>query len=87
VSLVHKTLPSFWSCYHALPEEVRRRADKQYELLANDPTHPSVQLKPVGKFWSARVTEAYRALCVRDEITLIWFWVGTHDEYERLLKN
>ena len=87
MSLVHKTLPSFWNCYNDLPEEVRRRADKQYELLVSDPAHPSVQLKPVGRFWSARVTDAYRALCVREENILIWFWLGTHDDYERLLKG
>ena len=62
-------------------------ARKQYELLAADPTHPSVQLKPVGAFWSARVSDAYRALSLRQENTFVWFWVGTHDEYERLPKG
>jgi hypothetical protein len=87
VSFVHKTLPSFWRSYSELPEEVRRRCDKQYELLTADPAHPSVQLKPVGAFWSARVSDAYRALSLRQENTFVWFWVGTHDEYERLLKG
>lgn len=87
MSFVHKTLPSFWECYRGLPEDVRRRADKQYELLATNPAHRSVQLKPVGGFWSARVTDAYRALSLREENTLTWFWIGTHDEYERLLRG
>ena len=83
----HKTLPSFWACYEGLPEDIRQRADKQYERLASDPAHPSVHLKPVGQFWSARVTDAVRALAIREENTFIWFWVGTHDEYERLLRG
>ena len=83
MSFVHRTLPSFWHCYRELPEDVQRRADKQYELLAANPAHRSVQLKPVGRFWSARVTDGYRALSVREENTLTWFWLGTHDEYER----
>lgn len=87
MSFVHRTLPSFWHCYRELPEDVQRRADKQYELLASNPAHRSVQLKPVGRFWSARVTDGYRALSVREENTLTWFWLGTHDEYERLLKG
>ena len=87
MNFIHKTLPSFWRCYADLPEELRRRCDKQYELLITDPAHPSIQLKPVGGFWSARVSDAYRALSLRDGNTFVWFWVGTHDEYERLLKG
>jgi hypothetical protein len=79
--------PSFWACYEGLPEDVRQRADKQYERLASDSAHPSVHLKPVGQFWSARATDAVRALAVREENTFIWFWVGTHDEYQRLLRG
>jgi hypothetical protein len=66
---------------------MRHRCDKQYELLAADPAHPSVQLKPVGAFWSARVSDAYRALSFRQENRFVWFSVGTHDDYERLLKG
>ena len=36
--------------------------------------------------WSARVTDAYRALALREGNTLTWFWIGTHEGYERLLK-
>lgn len=87
MSFIHKALPSFWRAYDDLPEEVQRRCDKQFELLTADPAHPSVQLKPVGAFWSARVSDAYRALSLRQENTFVWFWVGTHDGYERLLKG
>jgi hypothetical protein len=87
VNLTHKTLPSFWHCYTQLPDDVQRRAEKQYELLTTDPAHPSVQLKPVGAFWSARVSDAYRALSIRQGNTFVWFWVGDHDSYERLLRG
>lgn len=87
MSFKHKALLSFWQCYSELPEDVRRRANKQFELLTNDPAHPSVHLKPVGAFWSARVSDAVRALSVRHENTFFWFWVGNHDDYERLLKG
>jgi hypothetical protein len=87
VSFIHKTLPSFWRAYAELPEEVRQRSDKQFRLLAKDPVHPSLQLKPVGAFWSARVSDGYRALSVRQANTFTWFWVGNHDDYDRLLKS
>ena len=57
-----KALPSFWDRYAGLPEDIQRRADKQFAQLMENPRHPSLQLKPLGGFWSARVTDNYRAL-------------------------
>lgn len=82
-----KALPEFWNHYHDLPDDIQHRADKQFALLTQNPSHPSLQLKPVGELWSARVTEAYRALAVREGNVFTWFWIGTHDEYERILKG
>jgi len=87
VSFIHKALPSFWYRYAKLPEDVQRRSEKQYELLIKDPAHPSLQLKPVGAFWAARVSDAYRTLAIRQGNTFVWFWIGDHDDYERLLKG
>jgi hypothetical protein len=36
-------------------------------------------------FWSARITDAYRTLALRQGNTFYWFWIGNHDDYERLL--
>ena len=52
-----------------------------------DPTHPSLHLKPVGGLWSVRINEAYRALAVREGDVFYWFWVGPHDQYERLINR
>lgn len=87
MTFLHQTLPSFWECYSRLPEGIQRRADKQYELLTDSPRQGSLQLKPVGDLWSVRVTDAYRALAVRDGNIFTWFWIGTHDQYERLLSE
>ena len=81
-----KTLPTFWDRYNDLPGHIQRRANKQFSLFFVNPEHPSIQLKPVGEFWSARVTAAYGALAIREENVLTWFWIGTHDEYKRLIK-
>ena len=83
----HRATPRFWSCYHRLPEEVRRQADRDYALLRNDPRHPSLQLKKVGTFWSVRVGLHYRALAVADGSDLVWVWIGTHAEYDRLVRS
>ena len=82
-----RALPEFWQYYDALPEDIRRRASKQFAIFGENPRHPSLQLKPVGEFWSARVNDAYRALAVRDGNTFTWFWIGSHDEYERMIRG
>lgn len=54
----------FWTSYGQLPLEIQRLADKNFELLKTDPSHPSLQFKKVGKVWSARIGISYRALAV-----------------------
>ena len=51
-----------------------------------NPQHPSLRFKKVGTFWSARVGLTHRALAVEDEDGFIWVWIGTHDEYQRMIR-
>ena len=81
----HRATPRFWYGYRLLPAEVQRLADSCYALLRQDPRHPSLHLKKVGRFWSVRVGLHYRAVAVENGPDLIWFWIGTHAEYDRLL--
>ena len=83
----HFTNPSFHECYNRLPRTVQKLADKNFELLKSDPNYPSLHLKKVGKYWSIRIGKSYRALAVEVDKGLIWFWVGSHAEYDRLLKK
>lgn len=73
-----KPVAGFWAGYDRLPGEVRKIADKQHWLWLENPTHPSVQFKKIGRKGSARITDAYRAVGVKDEDTIVWFWIGTH---------
>ena len=77
--------PDFWRLHEQLPEKVRRLADKNFEILKADPRHPSLRLKKVGRFWSARVGDSYRTLAVEAPDGLVWFWIGTHADYDRLI--
>lgn len=84
----HYTLPRFWAHYHRLSEEIRELADKNYELLKSDPYHPSLHLKQVDKrrqLWSVRVGLHFRALGAEKPDGIVWFWIGPHAEYDRLL--
>ncbi len=51
-----------------------------------NPRHPSLHFKKVGRFWSARVGLQHRALAVEVEDGLLWFWIGSHADYDRLVK-
>ena len=77
----------FWDLYKRIPRNAQGAADKQFDLFRKDPTHPSLHLKPVGGLWSARINDAYRALAVREGDVFYWFWVGPHDQYERLINR
>lgn len=81
----HRATPRFWTCYHALPTEVRRLADANYALLKSNENHPSLQFKKIGRFRSVRVGLHYRALAVESGEDLLWFWIGHHGEYDRLV--
>ena len=81
---IYKTNQAFWTYYRSLPREIQRRADKNFDLLKQDPEHPSLSFKKVGKTrWSVRVSRNYRALAREEDGTLVWFWIGKHDEYMR----
>jgi len=87
----HRANADFWNDYHALPADLRARADKQFALLKKDPQHPSLQFKKLGErngqeIWSERVTLKYRALAVKFPGEYLWFWIGEHNIYDVLTR-
>ena len=83
---MHRATSRFWKGFENLPASMQSLARKNFELLKADPQHPSLHFKKVGRFWSARVGLNYRALAVEDGDDFIWVWIGTHDDYERMVK-
>ncbi len=81
----HHANPKFWAAYDQLSETTQRSADKSFALLRENPLHPSLHFKQVGRYWSARIGLDHRALALRSGDEVIWFWIGTHAEYDRLI--
>jgi len=81
------TTAEFWTAYRELPPEIKDRARTAYRLWRADPRHPSLRFKKVGELWSVRIGSGYRALSLLEGETFFRFWIGTHDEYERLLSQ
>lgn len=82
----HFSSPFFWECYGQLPENIQELADKNFQMLKKDSRHPSLHLKRVENYWSARVGMRYRAMAVEVDQGLLWFWIGTHSEYDSLIR-
>ncbi|WP_090456839.1 hypothetical protein [Nitrosospira sp. Nsp1] len=80
----HFTSTRFWRCYQQLPTTVRDLADKNFLLLQQNPSHPSLQFKKIGKVWSARVGVHYRAIAAETDKGLVWLWIGSHADYDKL---
>lgn len=73
-----------------LPGEVRERAREAYRLFRTNPWHPSLQFKkihPSQPILSVRIGLGYRAVGVRREDAVYWYWIGSHADYDRLLSS
>ncbi len=83
----HRATLDFWYYYRQLPRDVQELADQCYEMLKQNPRYPSLHFKKVGHFWSARVGLHYRAIAVEEDNDIVWFWIGSHAEYDKLLRQ
>jgi mRNA-degrading endonuclease RelE of RelBE toxin-antitoxin system len=85
-----RVTPKFWKLHTRLSSDIQRRVQKAYQLWRTNPNHPSLHFKQVDEeepIYSARVDSNYRVVGLLEEDTMLWFWIGAHDEYERLLKQ
>ena len=83
-----RTTRKFWRLFGDLPPDVQEDARRAYRLFENNPLHPGLQFKKLegeDSLYSARIGLAYRALAVMKKDALVWFWIGDHDEYDRLI--
>lgn len=84
------TTARFWKLYDALPAEIQRRADNAYALWQENPQAHGLFFKRVNKnlpYYSVRIGRGYRAIGIAEDDEILWFWIGAHDEYERILRG
>ncbi len=87
-----RTTKDFRDLLASLPLDIQRRARDAYKLFRVNSSHPSLHFKPVhtrvkGSFYSVRIGIRYRALALREGDELIWFWIGSHADYDALLSQ
>jgi hypothetical protein len=86
--VISKATAKFWKSYRELPADVRKRAKEAYLIFQNDPWYPSLYFKRVHSslpVYSARITKDYRAVGILKDEKIVWFWVGSHSDYNTLL--
>lgn len=82
-----RTTARFRDLLAAVPAEVRAKADAAYALWANNPWHPSLRFKKVHSslpIYPVRIDLNWRAVGVQQDDAMVWFWIGTHADYEKL---
>lgn len=85
-----KTTDRFWKCYAKLPIAIKKRAKEVYRQFQKDPYYPNLHFKQIHStrlVFSVRITKDYRAVGIIQGKDIIWFWVGSHSEYNELLKQ
>ena len=85
-----RTTQGFHRAFSRLPAHIQRRAREAYRLFRDNPNHASLWFKQIHSarpIYSVRITLACRALGVREGNDIIWFWIGSHNEYERLISR
>jgi hypothetical protein len=76
-------LKSFWKCYNRLPTHVQKLADKNFALFRDNPWHPSLGFAKKGEIYTVEIGRSYRALARERNGHYYWFWIGTHEEYNK----
>jgi mRNA-degrading endonuclease RelE of RelBE toxin-antitoxin system len=89
--LISKTTARFKQAFDKLPQSIQRQARQKYKLWRGDSNHPSLHFKLLrgqADLWSIRVGDHYRALgFFEDKNLFIWTWIGTHEQYNKLVKK
>jgi hypothetical protein len=79
----------FIASFRVLPDGVKDQARKSYRLWRANPYHPSLHFKrvhPTEPLYSVRIGLGWRAVGLWEEESITWFWIGSHADYDRLIK-
>lgn len=82
------TTERFRKCYSKLPDDIKQQVKSAYVLWKKNPQHPSLHFKLVHNsepIYSVRIGLKWRSLGIKENNTMVWFWIGSHEEYNKML--
>ena len=74
--------------FHDLPPEAQREAKRAYRLFQKNLAHPGLHFKKLegeNDIYSVRIGLGYRTLAVMAKHRVVWYWIGSHGDYDRLV--
>jgi hypothetical protein len=83
-----RTTRQFWRLFSGLPTDVQQDAERAFQLFQSNPAHPGLQFKKLegeDDIYSVRIGLGYRALAVMKKDSVVWYWIGSHSDYDRLI--
>ncbi|MGD2093284.1 MAG: hypothetical protein PVH61_44400 [Candidatus Aminicenantes bacterium] len=78
----------FIKYFNKLPERIKKRSKKVYRQWKENPFEPRFQFKQVHNskpIYSVRVNIGWRALGYKKNNTVLWFWIGSHEDYNKII--
>jgi hypothetical protein len=88
--MIVRATKSFWKAYRELPHHVKTKAREVYGLWLRNPWHPTLHFKQIHsrrQIYSVRIGDNWRAVCIKYEDHFIWFWIGSHADYDIILSQ
>lgn len=82
------TTRRFREMYARLPVAVQLQTRQAYRLFGDDPLHPGLNFKKIAgpeNVYSARVGLGYRVLGKVEGSEIVWFWIGSHGDYDKVV--
>ena len=88
--MISHATDGFWKLHDALPAKIQRQVKSAYQKFQQNPAHLSLQFKQIHQtkpIYSVRINRDYRVVGIKDGNEIIWFWVGSHSDYDKLLSR
>ncbi|MGH9898207.1 MAG: hypothetical protein ACRD63_00385 [Pyrinomonadaceae bacterium] len=88
--MISHTTDRFRKAYQKLPLNIQRKAREAYQLWKQDQFHPSLQFKRVHSIkpiYAVRIGIGWRALGVKSRDSVVWFWIGSHEDYNNVISQ
>ena len=90
LSVTSRTTKRFRKQLGTLPPHVLKQAREAYLTWVRDPWQASLQFKQIHgsrPIFSVRIGLDWRAVCIRSGDIALWYFIGSHADYDRLIAS
>ena len=88
--MISHTTERFRNLLKRLPQEIQKHVRQTYVQFKENPYHPGLRFKRVHSkrpIYAVRISKNYRVLGIQKNGEIVWFWIGSHSDYDKILKQ